>query len=322
VKSGKIVIPIVLLMLLSSAAVRSEVVDRIIAVVNDEIITLREFNVAFVPYLKKIEESYSGAERETAIRQTREAFLQRQIDSLLILQEARKAKISVKDEEIIEVLENSLSRQNVSMAEFQKKLAQENSSLDLVKEEIRGQIARSKLMRREIRAKVVISEQEIGEYYQKHRDEYEGKEAVRLFQALFVVPREADKATKEKIKQEVNLIRKRAAEGEPLELIISSHLQKTSTAIQAGDIGFIEKGVAIPEVEKEAFGLSINQVSSVIESPLGFHILKVVDKKGAGVKPMETIREEIKMKLEEEKLEKSYDEWIAALRKKAHIEIR
>lgn len=320
-KSVKIIIPIVLLALFSAAAVRSEVVDKIVAVVNDEIITLREFNAAFKPFLKKIEETYSGAEREIAVRQTKEAFLQRQIDSLLIFQEAEKTNISVKKEEIMEILEGSLSRQNISMEEFQKKLARESSSLDLIKEEIRGQIARSKLMRREIKAKVAISDQEIGDYYKKHRAEYEGTEAVRIFQVLLIVPTEADKATKEKIRQEAVVIRKRAAEGEPLEMIIGSYSQRAS-AIQAADIGFIERGVAIPEVEKEAFSLSINQISSVIESPLGFHILKVMDKKGSGVKPMEMIREEIKMKLEEEKIEKKYDEWIAALRKKSHIEIR
>jgi parvulin-like peptidyl-prolyl isomerase len=66
----------------------------------------------------------------------------------------------------------------------------------------------------------------------------------------------------------------------------------------------------------------MDQVSGVIESSLGFHIIKVVDKRGAGLKPIAAVREEIKAKLEDEKLEKKYDEWISSVRKKSYIEIR
>jgi parvulin-like peptidyl-prolyl isomerase len=71
-----------------------------------------------------------------------------------------------------------------------------------------------------------------------------------------------------------------------------------------------------------AFNLPMGQVSEVIESDIGFHIIKVVDKKGAGLKPIATVREEIKMKIEDEKLEKKYEEWITSIRKKSFIEIK
>jgi parvulin-like peptidyl-prolyl isomerase len=307
--------------MLAGTQARGEITDKIIAVVNGEIITQNEFNAAFEPYLKRIDETYPGSDKEAIIRQTKAALLQRFIDDLLIEQEAKKAGTSIKEEEVMEVLRDSLARQNIRMEDFLKKTESEGRSLETVKNEVRGQMMRTRLMRREIKSKVMISDQEIGEYYNRHRDEYEGKEAVRIKQILLLIPKNADEETKAGIRNEAQQILNRAASGEPFDLLAMKYSQGPE-AQQGGDIGFIEKGVIIPEVEKAAFSLPLEQISNVIESSLGFHIIKVIDKRGAGLKKIESVREEIKTKLEDEKLEKKYDEWISAVRKKSFIEKR
>jgi len=78
----------------------------------------------------------------------------------------------------------------------------------------------------------------------------------------------------------------------------------------------------LPEVEAVAFNLKIGEISDVISSPVGFHIIRVSDKRGAGLKPIEAVREEILRKIEDEKADKRYESWIEDLRKKSHIEIR
>lgn len=322
-KLYKVIVLSILFTMLISAAATGEVVDKIIAVVNDEIITQKEFNEAFEPYLKRIEETYkgSGHEKENVIKQTKDAVLQRLIDNLLIEYEARKKGISIKDEEVMNALKGMLTKQNISMDGFLKKLEKEGNSLESVKKELKGQMMRMKLMRWEIKSKIMVSDQEIGEYYDQHRDEYEGREAVRIKQILLLVPPDADKTAKAKIKEVAGKIQKRAAGGESFDVLAAQYSQGPAAA-QGGDVGFIEKGVMIPEIEKVAFSLPLDRVSSVIESPLGFHIIKVVDKRGEGFKPIAAVREEIKSKLEDEKLEKKYGEWISALRERSYIEIR
>jgi parvulin-like peptidyl-prolyl isomerase len=321
VKFCKLIVLTTAVLMLAGTQARGEITDKIIAVVNGEIITQNEFNAAFEPYLKRIDETYPGSDKEAIIRQTKAALLQRFIDDLLIEQEAKKAGTSIKEEEVMEVLRDSLARQNIRMEDFLKKTESEGRSLETVKNEVRGQIMRTRLMRREIKSKVMISDQEIGEYYNRHRDEYEGKEAVRIKQILLLIPKNADGETKAGIRNEAQQILNRAASGEPFDLLAMKYSQGPE-AQQGGDIGFIEKGVIIPEVEKAAFSLPLEQISNVIESSLGFHIIKVIDKRGAGLKKIESVREEIKTKLEDEKLEKKYDEWISAVRKKSFIEKR
>jgi peptidyl-prolyl cis-trans isomerase SurA len=321
VKLYKVIALIFLFVMLASTAAQSEITDKIIAVVNDEIITQKEFAAVVEPYLKRIEETYQGNDKQKVMEQTKAAIFQRLIDNLLIENEAKKLGASVKEEEIMGVLKDNLAKQNIQMEDFLKKLEREGSSLASVKNEIRAQLMRMRLMRREIKSKIIVSDQEIGEYYNQHRDEYEGKEAVRIKQILLLIPPAADKATKTKIEDNARQIQKSALGGTPFEQLAATYSQGPE-ASQGGDVGFVEKGVMIPEVENVAFSLKMDQVSDVIESSLGFHIIKVVDKRGAGFKPIAAVREEIKAKLEDEKLEKKYDEWISALRKRSYIEIR
>jgi parvulin-like peptidyl-prolyl isomerase len=279
--------------------------------------------VAFDPYQKNIENNYKGNDKEAVIKQSRAGLLQRLIDNILIEQEAKKsgASIIVKDEEIMEVLQDMLNKQKLSMQDFLKSLAKEGNSIESVKKEIRGQMMRARLLRREIKSKILVSDEEIGEYYNKNRQDYEGKETVRIKQLLLLLPPDADKNIKAKMKNEALQLHKRVMDGESFDLLIVKYSQGPAAA-QGGDVGFIGKGTIIPEVEAVAFSLPIGQVSEVIESSVGFHIIQVVDKKGAGLKPIAAVREEIKTKIEDEKLDKKYDEWIASIRAKSHIEIK
>ncbi|MGB5216673.1 MAG: peptidylprolyl isomerase [Smithella sp.] len=310
-----------LLVMFVSLPVRAEVVDRIAAVVNDEVITQRELNTAFEPYGKNIENTYKGKDKDSVIRQTRETFFQRMIDNMLIEQEAQKTGISVKDEDVMNVIQGMLKKQKISMDEFVKNLAREGGSLEAVKKEIRSQIIRMKLLKKEVRDRIMITDEEIGEYYNKHRQEYEGKESVRIKQLLLLLPANASQDEKMKLKNEALRLRERILQGESFDALTAQYSQGPA-ATQGGDVGFVEKGTIIPEVETVAFSFPPEQVSDVIESAMGFHIIKVIDKKGAGLKPVNVVREEIKEKIENEKLDKKYEEWISSVREKAHIETR
>jgi parvulin-like peptidyl-prolyl isomerase len=310
-------------LILLCAPAGAEVVDRIIAVVNDDIITLYEFNAAFEPYLKNIENTYKGNDKETVIKQTRSAFLQRLIDNILIEQEGKKSGtgIIIKDEEVMDVIRDIMTKQKLSMQDFLKNLAKEGNSLDSVKKEIRTQMMRARLLRREIKSKVIVTDEEIGEYYNKNRQDYEGKETVRIKQLLLLIPPNADSAAIAKVRTGAMQLHKRVMAGESFDLLIVKYSQGPAAA-QGGDVGFVGRGTIIPEVEKVAFSLPVGQISEVIESSVGFHIIQVVDKKGAGLKPITAVREEIKTKIEDEKLDKKFEEWIASIRAKAHIEVK
>ena len=321
-KVFKIGLAIILAIGLMCGAAAAEITDRIVAVVNDEVITLTELNRAFEPYAKNIDATYQGNDKEAVLKQNKGALLQSLIEQMLIEHEAKKAGggiAAIKDEEVVDVIKEMLAKNNTTMEAFTSKLATEGKSLAVVKKEIRGQMLRMRLLRREVQSKILITDEEIGDFYDKHRQDYEGTEAVRIKQILLPAPE--NKTAREGVKKQAQQLRERIRKGEPFEMLAAQY-SKGSAMAGGGDIGFVERGAILPDVEKAAFNLPVGGVSDVIESEMGFHIIVVVDKRGEGLKPLPVVRDEIKAKIEDEKIAKKYDEWIAGIRKKSFIDVR
>lgn len=315
----RLLIGIFLLGILMPSSGLCEIADRIIAIVNDEIITLSELNSTFEPYQKRIDATYKGSDRDKVIADSRVMVLNRIIDNKLIEQLSRKSGIVVKDDEVMDNVKDLLRRKNITMEEFVKNLERDGTTFASYQREVKDHMTRMRLLRRELKTKTLVSDEEIGDYYVKNRQEYEGREAVRIKQILLLLPGDANDPATAKLKSEAETIRKRLMDGESFDLLAAQFSQGPSAAT-GGDVGFLEKGMILPEVDAVAFRMNMDEISEVIASSVGFHIIKVLDKRGAGIKPIDVVREEIKAKLEDEKMGKKYEEWIEELRKKSHIE--
>jgi len=186
---------------------------------------------------------------------------------------------------------------------------------------VKDQLTRVRLIQREVKSKVAVSDEEIGTYYLKRREDYEGKETVRIKQILLLMPKGDDPSAKAELKARAEEIHRRLLAGESFDLLAAKYSQGPAAA-SGGDVGFIEKGMVLAEIEEAAFSLPIAQISPVIESSSGFHIIQVIDRRGGGIKSIESVREEIREKLDQEKIEKKFEEWLDLLRQKSHIEIK
>jgi peptidyl-prolyl cis-trans isomerase SurA len=284
----------------------AEIAERIVAVVNGDVITLSELNSAFEPFIKRIEEGYKGPDKEKVMAENRLALLNKMIDNIIIDQEAKKTQMIIKDEEVTDTINDFLARRKMKMEDLVNELAKENSSLEAHRKEVKAHLLRMRLLSREIKSKVAVTEEEIGEYYRKNRDAYEGKEAVRIKQILILFPKGADAKIKTQLRGEMDAIHKRLLNGEQFELLAVEY----------------SRGPSAAAFNDLAFGLKKDEISQVIESPVGLHIIQASDRRGAGIKPIESVREEIKAKLEEEKIDKKYEDWIKEMRKKSLIEIK
>lgn len=309
---------VILLLLVSFAGVsQAAVVDRIVAVVNNEIITLTELNKEAEPFIERIEKTYKGSEKGRVIEETRKTVLNRMVDTILVKQEAKRLNIVVKDSDVTNMINEMLKSRKMTMEQFKEMLAKDGLSLESYMEEAKDHLVRGRLANREIRSKVMVTEQEIGEYYKQHREEYEGREQVKLRQIVILCPTTAPVEKKREARAEIESIMARLKAGEKFEVLAAKYSPQLG-----GEMGFVEKGAMLQPVEDAAFKLKVGEVSDIVESPAGFHIIQLLDRRGAGIKSLQSVREEILNKLTLEKSEKKFEEWMTDLRKKSHIEIR
>ncbi|MHB8773452.1 MAG: SurA N-terminal domain-containing protein, partial [Syntrophales bacterium] len=220
-----------------SAAAQAAEGDRIVAVVNSEVITLSELNGTFAPYQDRVGAATKGAERERVLAESRLTVLNRMIDDLLMEQQARKAGIVIRDEDADMALSDLLRRRNISREEFLKALERDGLTLETYRKGMRDQLMRIRLVQREIKSKVAVSDEEIGGYYRKHRDQYEGKEAVRIMQILLLLPKDPSPALRERIRAEAAGLHSRLLKGEPFEAVCANHSQGPGRDT-GGDVGF------------------------------------------------------------------------------------
>jgi len=324
VKIYRLILMVFVALIFVHVVCAAETMDRIVAQTTDDVITQSELNRAFAPYAASIEKSFKGAELEEALRQNKQVFLQNMIDQMLIEREIKKAQPGigqVSEEEIMSIINDMLNRNNISIEDYQARLAQEGIPMESVKKDIRLQVLRMRLLRREVQSRILVTDEEIGHYYNEHREDYEGKEAVRVKQIFLPAPAHGDEKTRQNARQLADELLARIRNGAPFE-VIAAQYSRAPGAQQGGDIGFIERGIILPALEKVAFSLENGQTSEVIETEVGMHLISVVDRRGAGLKPLTDVRNEIRAKIEEEKVAKKYDEWIEEIRKKSFIDVR
>ena len=298
----------------------AEVADRIVATVNDEVITLRELNLTIDRFVERISKSNPGVPREKIREEVTLPVLNNMIEEMLLKQEAKRLGITVKDEEVTTTINELLAKRKWKMEDVKASLEKEGTSFDEYREATRNTMIKSRVIRREIQSKIAVGNEEIGNYYSAHRSEYEGKEAARIRQILIPVPQDADADTRNKMKAEAEDVLKKLKGGAPFEQLAFQYSRGAGQG--TGDMGYVEKGTLLPAVDDVAFKLKVGETSDVIESPVGFHIIQVLDKRGAGSKSLSTVRDEIEEIISREKAEKKYADWMAELRKRSYIEIR
>lgn len=290
-------------------SISAEVVDRIVAIVDNDIITLGELSKETAPYIQNMDSSgYSQEKKEAAIKQINLKVLSALVDRLLTQQEAKKFQISVSDSEVDNALENVKKARSLTQEEFENALKQEGITIKEYREDIQKQILQSKLINNTVKSKVIITESDIKNYYEANAQKYSGKKKYHLRNILM----DKEDGIK-KVLAELNLKKDFAS--------LAKQYSLSSNASDGGDLGFFDIQNFSENIKEIISGLNIKDYSKVISTPQGFQIFYVEDIVLEGSKTLEQAHKEIHELLYNEQVEKKFKTWLESLKKNAHIKI-
>ncbi len=304
--------------------VTARVIDRVAAVVNEEVVLLSEVDRICQRALDEVPSSLPLDEAVKRKREIRKTALETLIDELLIKQQVREHKVSVTEEEIQKQIGQLMKDNNLNEKQFEEALKLEGKTIADLKKEIRRQMERSKLIdlqmrtNPELRSQIQVREKEIEDYYQLH---YSTMEKVRASHILFTLPPGSGAEKEKEVRGRAQKVLDRLRQGAPFDLMAKQHSDDPSSAL-GGDLGWFRRGDMVESFEKVAFGLKKGQLSGLVKTKFGIHIILLTDRSSEGPPNMAGVRNEIRSRLHREKFQRAMQGWLDELRRHSFIDYK
>ena len=255
-------------------------IDRIAAIVNDDVITLHELNTRINTVEQQLRKQGTPL---PAMEELKKQILERMITDLLQMQFARETGVRVDDAQLDKTLRRIADENKFqSLAEFRARLEQDGIDYKKFREEIRGEIISVRLREREVDSKLVVSEGEVDNYLANQAKQSGKNQEYQLAHILVLVPEQADAAKIQTSQQRAEQALAQLRQGAEFAQV-SAGFSDAQDALQGGDLGWRTTD-RIPSIFVEALQkMKAGEISPVLRSPNGFHILKLLAKRSKEV---------------------------------------
>lgn len=286
--------------------------DRVVAVVNKDVITWGELHKAMEFDASSEMKSLSEADKRKIFKENEAIFLESMIDMKLQLQAAKDLDINATKDEITEAMEGIKKKYSMDDKEFSESLKREGFNLEEYKSRLAEQIILSKVVGQQVRNRIVVTNEEIVDYMTKNKDaEY------RIRQIFFRKPeKETDIKT---LEARANEVFRKLRAGEDF-LLLARQYSDDPTGKMGGDLGFIKKEHLGKDFIDVISHMNTGDVSQPFWTDRGLHIIRLEEKSDA--KNIDEFREIARKRLFERRFREKYRDWIRSLRERAYIEVR
>lgn len=310
-------------LLLGALGARAELVDRVAAVVNNDIITLSEVEARIAPDVLRLRQQEPDPARRTELRgQLVKRGVEALVGERLMEAQVKELNIEVADSEIELGMQDVQKQNNISPEQFETLLGQEGYTLQGYKAFMRKHLARLKLVNLKVRAKVKISDEDLkAEYAKWSHDEAHEYEV----HARHILVQVAPKATAEQVEQARLKAGALMAEAKAPGTDFAELARRKSegpSAADGGDLGFFKRGVMVAEFEKAAFTLPVGGISEPIRTKFGWHVLKVDEKRALAAPPLEEVKDQLRERMLRGQMERYTEQYVQELRAGAVVEVK
>jgi peptidyl-prolyl cis-trans isomerase SurA len=302
-------------------AQETELVDRIVAVVNNEIITLYDLNRAFAPYATNIKAlKYPPEKERQTLFQVRQDILEQLIESMLADQQVKQNQITVSEKEINNTIERIKESRQFTDEQLRQGLASQGMTMEEYRKGIQEQILRNKLVNREVKAKIVITKEDIKKYYESHQEKYAGEKKYYLWNLFIKVPSGSSSSGRNNARSRIEALLVKLQQGQSFESLVDE-LKKSSSAVKGTDLGLYRLEELSEQLRQVVKKMKSGEFSAVLETNFGYQILYIQKIEESQAQPLEAVESEIEELLYTELVDNNYREWLEQLRVQSHIRI-
>lgn len=299
------------------------VVDRVVAVVNDEIILDSELTVQLTPYEADLEGIDDPKERARRKDKLRAQVLDEMIAEQLIIEAAAAARLEeITSKEVDQIIADTKSDNKLDDATFQQALAAQGVTLAQYRQNVKRQLTRVRAMKMLVAPKVNVSDEEVRAQYDQMVRRSDAVSQVRLAHIQLTLPERPTDAEVAAARAKAADIVTRVRAGEEFGKLAAEFSDDANTKTSGGELGWIERGTLDPAWEQVVFAMEPKEVRGPVAGPRGLEVFYVTESKRTEMKPFEKMKDQIKGELQQRNMQKQTTTWIEELRKKAYIEVK
>ena len=312
----------VLLGLLSAVpAAGAELVDRIVAVVNDEVISLYELDQVAGPYIEQVQNSqYPSDVERRLVFEVRQKVLNQLIDQALTDQELERQGIDVGEPEIDAAIERVKESRYLTDEQLRRSLEEQGITYEAYREQVKKQILRARLVNREIKSKIVITDEDVRRYYEENKEYYAGQTEYHLRNLYVRLPSFVTDSDRRRTRETLETIRQELAGGAAFESVVNRYAAGDG-GIESSDLGYFKLEDLSRELRELLGDMRAGESTPVLETDFGYQIVYVQEIANSEGKALEEASAEIENKLYNEVVDEKYQSWLQSLRERSYIRI-
>jgi peptidyl-prolyl cis-trans isomerase SurA len=296
------------------------VVERVVAVVNDEIILDSELEQYAAPNLKNPLD-LDTPEGQKAFDEIKHKHLNELIDDRLIEQQAKEFKLTVSADKVERAVEEVKKQNNLNDAQFAEALRGQGLSLEGYRKSLKKQMLKLEVINMAVRSRIQVSDDEVRAAYQKSDRQYAGDRMAHLREIVLKTPKDA---TSEELDRKhalaVRLVSE-ARSGKSFTELAKAYSEADSRP-EGGDLGYVQTAGLVDVLAEVVRQMDPGDIRGPIRTDAGYTVLELVEWKAGNLRPYEEVKEQLRRQLYDQEVEKSTASWVKELRAKAHLEIR
>lgn len=296
-----------------------EIYNRVVAIVNADVVTLYELNTRMTE-LTGMPPDALRRKSESQYLEMRRKVLESLIEEKIALEKIKEMKIDVSSRELDAAIERVKEENDFTQEDLVAALKEQGQSYEEYRKRLKQELERRRLINYEVKSKIIITEEEVKAYYDEHRGKFSTKGKVRLAMIFLKQENPGDGKETRALKEKANRIIQKIKSGEDF-AALAKRFSAGPGAAEGGDLGVFKISELNPEMAASIKDLSSGEVSAPIIGSSGIQIIKVVEKDEGGEKTFEQVQNVIRSTLYREKLDQAYSEWIKELREKAYTKI-